>query len=656
MDNSTPRFLVNDDGSTFADEVSTLRVQFDRLNDTARSEFRDANANALARHSAERLLIVAGPGAGKSLIFRTRIKFWLERDRESAIYVSSFVRKLVRDLEKEIATDDQLSDEDRARVTVSTLHRLARSLVEVAHGTSALPLQHHVQVIAGEWPGVVWSDVLRFHPDLRARDYLYEAFEHQLHTEEFDESESWGRVRATYWDLVRFYNAVGFADMIWLAREAVDERPQLSTHLRWIIDEYQDFNAAENHLIRSLTGSVRGVLIAGDDDQALYQELKASLPSILISYYDGSEFANGMLPYCSRCSYYVCLAASAFIASHRADGAIEKIFLPVHVDEQAPKVQIVATFQPTSAVDYIAKFVQDHRSELDEHRAAMEAGDEVDPFLLVLTPEKSAKFYRGRYHADAKLRDLLAEFSVVSTGRSADYWRVAAYCQATWYPHDNFAVRKVLHYEYVPTDHVHDLIVRAMAEDRPLGDLLDDTPLAGAMTRARSVGDVLRDETLDAQGHSAAVATLLTGLDVGKLTSDLEAAPIDLFTDFAENQAEELIETAGEVAPVEMMTMFRAKGLSAKHVIIIGCDDRNLARTQPLTFYVALSRARRSLHLIVSMQAGGSQAAHPYLLSLPSSCCEYIEYKKTGRVATRLRSRQAFTDLLTRWGQAARRR
>lgn len=32
-----------------------------------------------------------------------------------------------------------------------------------------------------------------------------------------------------------------------------------------------------------------GVLIAGDDEQALYQQLKQSLPEIIISYYEGEQ-------------------------------------------------------------------------------------------------------------------------------------------------------------------------------------------------------------------------------------------------------------------------------------------------------------------------------------------------------------------------------
>jgi superfamily I DNA/RNA helicase len=154
-----------------------------------------------------------------------------------------------------------------------------------------------------------------------------------------------------------------------LAREVVEERPELVIHDLWIIDEFQDFNHAEDHLIRCLTAQAAGVMIAGDDEQALYQQLKASLPEIIVSYYEGTEFGNAMLPYCSRCSYHVCLAASQFIAGGRTSGGIDKVYLPLAVNPEATKVQVVATNTPASALDYIKKFVEDHQEELDAHIA-----------------------------------------------------------------------------------------------------------------------------------------------------------------------------------------------------------------------------------------------------------------------------------------------
>jgi hypothetical protein len=516
-------------------------------------------------------------------------------------------------------------------------------------------MQRHVQVIAGEWEGVVWDDVLLFRPELSREVFSRSQLVLQFHTEELDDSPDWISLREVYGTLSRFYNAIGFADMIVLAREAVDEQPDLSEHLLWIVDEYQDLNAAEDHLIRTLTARAEGLLIAGDDEQAIYQELKASLPEIIISYYEETEFANGMLPFCSRCSYYVCLAASAFIQNHRTPGAIDKVFLPLKIDTAATKVQIVATFQPTAAVDYIAKFIEDRRAELDEYAARMRSGDEVDPYLLVLTPEKRARFYRPN-HADERLRELLSEFAVVPTAHSSDYTKVATYCAVARELNDNFAARKVLHYEGVPSIRVHELLRRALSVRVSLASLLDEGEIGDLVTIAGAVWDVVQDDDLEPTAKAAELSALVSVADQATLASELASDPIGAIDDPAEEEAAEAIETAGDVATVEMMTMFQSKGLSAQHVIIIGCDNLNLAQTAALTFFVGLTRARKSLHLITSMKAGGCTGAADYLLELPPEFCDYVEYKKTDQVSTTLRNQQAFIELLARWGRAGQNR
>ncbi|MHB8448979.1 MAG: UvrD-helicase domain-containing protein [Mycobacteriales bacterium] len=654
MNDEMPRFLINEDGQPFDLELADLQPRFAAMANTERRTYRDENAAAIAMHDAPRLLIVAGPGSGKSFLFRARIKRWLAEGDEVRIYVASFVRKLVHDLEVEIANDTDLDDEGKERVTVSTLHTLARSLIERNHGTQVHQLRPHVQVIAGEWEAVVWDDVLRFRPDLSRTNFPRSNLARQLHTEELVETLEWEAIRGIYGVLSVFYNAVGFPDMIVLAREAVEEEPGLSNHLLWIVDEYQDFNAAEDHLVRSLTGLVEGVLIAGDDDQALYQELKSSVPEIIISYYSESEFANGMLPFCSRCSYYVCLAASAFIQKHRAESGIRKVFLPLEVNTQATKIQVVAAFQPTAAVDYISKFLDDHRAEIDAHIDDMQNRREVDPFLLILTPEKTARFYRHR-HADQRLRELLSEFTVVSTGHSRDYRKVATYCAVVWEPTDNFAVRKALHHEGVAGARVHDLIERALAERRPLASLTDEAEVSALLALAQGVSHVVLDDACDPPAKSAALARIVSVEDIGRLASELADDPLSSFDNIAEDEAEEAIETAHDVAAVEMMTMFKSKGLSAHHVIVIGCDDVNLARTAALTFFVGITRARKSLHLITSLKAGGSMCAADYVLDLPPRVCDYIEYKKTGRKSKPLASQREFINLLAWWNRASSR-
>lgn len=68
-----------------------------------------------------------------------------------------------------------------------------------------------------------------------------------------------------------------------------------------------------------------------------------------------------------------------------------------------------------------------------------------------------------------------------------------------------------------------------------------------------------------------------------------------------------------------------------------------------LPFFVALTRARRSLHLLVSAKAAGSKSPHSFIADLPEDCCDFFVYKKTGRTLDDLGGREAFDAQFGIW-------
>jgi hypothetical protein len=103
-------------------------------------------------------------------------------------------------------------------------------------------------------------------------------------------------LRKTQVRLEEFYNALTFHDLILFATQAVRENPELVADTLYIIDEFQDFNLAEDGLIREITTESPAQLLVGDDDQVLYHKLKEAHPDILRGYYKDSSFVNAMLP------------------------------------------------------------------------------------------------------------------------------------------------------------------------------------------------------------------------------------------------------------------------------------------------------------------------------------------------------------------------
>jgi superfamily I DNA/RNA helicase len=218
--------LLNDSGLAFDDAVlGELDGVLRELETASREAFRNRNAREIATSSPARILVVAGPGTGKSYLFLERIRDWLKRFPGERIYVSSFVRKLVRDLRSDIGTSS-LSPAEKTLVTVTTLHGLARSLLEQNGGTRELPLRPYIRIIGQAWKETVWGDALSLHRELSPEPFS--TLERQFHDRTLSSDEPWPLLRDAYFRVCRFYNAVGFADLISACHRgpAGESRPQ----------------------------------------------------------------------------------------------------------------------------------------------------------------------------------------------------------------------------------------------------------------------------------------------------------------------------------------------------------------------------------------------------------------------------------------------
>lgn len=236
------RHLINENGKPFENqELDVLAKELEALKPTERRHFRDANAQAVATQLADRLLIVAGPGTGKSTLFKQRILFWLEHNHSAKFLALSFVRKLVADLAADVQNDSTLTDAQKRQIDVFTLHKYARSVVEQNHGTAEWKFAPYFRIVGQDWKTVLWDDVLSINGQEDGAKYSWKQFEKQLHDDEFDESAEWRDLKNDYFTLCKFYNAAGFADLILRARAALAENPALSEHDYFIFDEYQDF-------------------------------------------------------------------------------------------------------------------------------------------------------------------------------------------------------------------------------------------------------------------------------------------------------------------------------------------------------------------------------------------------------------------------------
>ena len=517
--NDAPVPLIKEDGTPFSDEeVGSITEELDRLDEEARVEARNENAEEIAEHNADRMLVVSGPGTGKSTLFKRRLIYWLAKHPDKRVAVATFVNSLVRDLNDDIANDPGISDEDKNRVSVMTLHRHARSIIERNHGTQELGLKQYCAVVTDRWEEMVWLDAVSLHDEFEPSDYPWKTIEAQLFDADPPTDGPWGVLRKSHLRLEQFYNALTFHDLILVATQAVRENPELVEDTLYIIDEFQDFNLAEDALIRKITTESPVQLLVGDDDQVLYDQLKQAHPRILRGYYKDTDFVNAMLPFCGRCSIHICRTAEAFLARERSLQSISKVFLPLDRGN-AELVKVVATTSPKVGVEYLKAFLEDHGDEIQERQEEIRAGTSKDACVLILSPSREMKFLNVDDARD-ELIAALSAYDIADQRPGEDYWRIRDYYSVAAHPSSNYNVRKVLAYEEIEQEVVKTLLTEALANGQDLADL-EHEALAAALGKCSDIRDVLDGD--DNPSDQAEQLRALVGIeDATQFATDLE--------------------------------------------------------------------------------------------------------------------------------------
>ncbi len=520
--------LIKEDGQPFSDaEVQDASARLNGLDAAGKLEFRNMNADAIAKHDSSKMLIVSGPGTGKSFLFRSKLKHWLATYPSRRVAVATFVRKLMRDLEADIAGDDEITAAGKTNVDIFTLHQLARSIIERNRGTKAVNLGPHCLIVTPEErEEMVWRDVLCMNPAYKPDKFPWQELKDGLYDAEPPTEAGWLELRRTHQQLQSFYNAISFPDLILLATEAVNQNATLTQDTMFIIDEFQDFNLAEDGLIGAITQGSSGLLLVGDDDQVLYDKLRRGHPSIIRAYYRDSRFTKAMLPFCVRSDFHICKVAEGFLSQGRSPESIAKVFVPIGAPDSGELVRVVASTTPKVAVEYVESLLATHDAGIRQRQIDIDSGDLKDPYLLILTPAKEMRFL-GSVHD--RFMDALAPYLQEDSRPGDDYWRVHDYYSSATNPAQNYHFRKVLDHEDTTNDLVCDLLRKALETRKNFTDLNHEA-ISSCRSRCVEVRKIL-----DAEHSTEVQVEMLQGLiavndpvtlrqGVGHLPRDLERA------------------------------------------------------------------------------------------------------------------------------------
>lgn len=516
-----------------------------------RSEF----VNKILTSASTKKVVVAGPGTGKTYLFKEIL------NNKKNTLTLTFVNSLVEDLSLELYGMSE----------VRTLHSYARGMLAKLSNTE-ISVFHKLSSIIKEDGKILLEKEIDFNKLFHERD---------------DENEN----LKFYKNRRDYYNYYDFASIIFAIVKYFEKYTEkIPTYEQILIDEFQDFNLLEVSLI-DLLAEKSPILLAGDDDQALYAFKSANTKFIRERNNETfPEYESFTLPYCSRCTRVIVEATNDIICEAKKQsllkGRIEKEFK--YFDEEKkdeicelhPKIAYAQVFDKQ-----IPWFIEKSIKELVKQERKSFSVLIISPYKKQSHTIADKLIAKGLQNIDFVVKDaddinILDGFKLLVENKNDNLgWRI---------------VSKFI----LPEEEFNSLIKKTDEQsDKQIKDLLTKEHRDKVSSIYKVLKYIKEDKPINKD-------------EFDKATSSLEINSYSLIKQYLYKQIDDNNIRTGDPAlrkiPIKSTTIQSSKGLAADIVFITHFDDRffikdtNVTDQDVCNFLVAITRTRNKLFLISS--------------------------------------------------------
>jgi ATP-dependent DNA helicase Rep len=231
------------------------------------------------------LLVLAGAGSGKTRVITEKIAYLIKKGLYPAdrICAVTFTNKAAREMRQRVS--QTLGKRAGKGPRISTFHTLGLDIIRREYGGLGLRQGFSIMDTA-DTLGVLRDVLKKSGPDAVAAaegtQWKISSWKNAMLSPgqaEAAAQDPLERAAAHAYGLyvraLKAYNAVDFDDLILLPVQFFDQVPERVQEWRerlgyLLVDEYQDTNLAQYHLLKRLIGEQGAITVVGDDDQSIY--------------------------------------------------------------------------------------------------------------------------------------------------------------------------------------------------------------------------------------------------------------------------------------------------------------------------------------------------------------------------------------------------
>ena len=243
--------------------------------------------------TSKRMVVVAGPGSGKTRVLTERVCYLLQELHipDSQILALTFTSKAANEMQRRIL--NRLPAQNKYNLNVRTFHSLGLRILRAYGDLAGYRLDFRV-LNTNEKNNILRELLQKYQlPGNSISSYAHSISKYKNQISERFRPPKFTEIFVAYQAKLLEQNAIDFDDMVYQTLKIVRANENVqhqirNTYTHILIDEFQDVNKAQIEMIRSLLHETTAFFIVGDDDQCIY-EWRGSKPNYLQQFVNSDK-------------------------------------------------------------------------------------------------------------------------------------------------------------------------------------------------------------------------------------------------------------------------------------------------------------------------------------------------------------------------------